>query len=307
MKIIRHASELGPAARKVCIAIGFFDGVHLGHQQILRQTIEDAHQHEAASVAITFDRHPNAVVAPGRTPPLIYSLAQKLRVIAALGIDATLVVQFDRAFSQQTGDAFIRALVRDFGQVESLCVGSAFAFGHRRSGNIQLLKKLGQELRFIVHGLAAVSLDGNTVSSTRIRNAIGAGDLDDASQMLGRTYSLAGTVVRGDQLGQQLGFPTANLDITGLVLPPKGVYAVHAMVGGQTHRAVLNIGVRPTLNQPVSPLQVEAHLLDFSGDLYGAEMEIEFMQKLREERSFASRDDLREQIQRDIAAARALF
>lgn len=307
MNLLHHARELGPAPRKVCIAIGFFDGVHLGHQQILRQTIEDAHQHEATSVAVTFDRHPNAVVAPERTPPLIYSLAQKLRVIASLGIDATLVLQFDRAFSQQTGDAFIRALVRDCGQVQSLCVGSAFAFGHRRSGNIQLLRRLGQELRFIVHGLAAVSLDGNTVSSTRIRNAISAGNLDDASQMLGRTYSLAGAIVRGDQLGQQLGFPTANLDITGLVLPPDGVYAVHATAGGQTHRAVLNIGVRPTLNQPVPRRQVEAHLLDFSGDLYGAELEIEVIRKLREERPFASRDALREQIQRDITAARALF
>jgi riboflavin kinase/FMN adenylyltransferase len=307
MKIVHHPAELGPPPHKVALAIGFFDGVHLGHQQVLRQTVEDARQHEAAAVAVTFDAHPNTVVAPDRAPPLIYSLPQKLRVIPIIGLDATLVLRFDRPFSQQPGDVFIRGLVRDFGRVQSVCVGSAFTFGHRRGGDIQLLKKLGRELRFTVHGLAAVSLDGKTVSITRIRDAIRAGNFDAASQMLGRAYVLAGPVMRGDGLGRQLGFPTANLDVTGLALPPSGVYAAHTRVNGQIHRAVVNIGVRPTLQHPTPRLQVEAHLLQFSGDLYGAAMEIEFSAKLRAEKKFASRAMLAEQIQRDIAAARALF
>jgi riboflavin kinase/FMN adenylyltransferase len=162
-------------------------------------------------------------------------------------------------------------------------------------------------LNLSVHGLASVSLDGKVVSSTRIRETIGTGNLDAASQMLGRTYSLAGIVVRGDQLGRQLGFPTANLDITDLVIPPTGVYAARAHFQGQTCRAVLNIGRRPTLQYPSPRLQVEAHLLDFDGDLYGRELEIAFVQKLREEEKFSSRETLREQIQRDIETARVLF
>src|SRR5688572_8792554 len=174
MKIIHHAQEL--AARKVCLAIGVFDGVHLGHQQVLRQTLTDAHQHGAVAVAITFDRHPNSVIAPARTPALIYSLPQKLRSIASLGIDTTFLIEFDRPFSQKPADVFIRELARDFVQIYSVCVGASFTFGYKRGGNVALLQTLGTELKFAVHGLAAVSLDGKTVSSTRIRDAIREGN-----------------------------------------------------------------------------------------------------------------------------------
>lgn len=308
MNVIRAASELRPGPRKVCAAIGVFDGVHLGHQQVIRQTIADARQHEAVAVVITFDCHPNTIVAPARTPPLIYSLPQKLRVIESLGADTTLLIHFDRAFSEQPGEAFIRELARDCGPIHSLCVGATFTFGHKRSGDVALLHELGRELKFIVHGLAAVSLDGDAVSSTRIREAVRSGDLYAASQMLGRAYSLSGRVIRGDQLGRKLGFPTANLDVSGLVLPPHGVYAIHAAVLGQPqHRAVLNLGLRPTLAQSEPQLQVEAHLLDFSGDLYDQELEVTFVEKLRDEQKFPSVDALREQIARDIAAARERF
>src|SRR6266478_2503343 len=307
MKIIRAASELKPDGRKVCLAIGFFDGVHLGHQQIIRQTIADAAQHEAIALVVTFDRHPNSVVAPDRVPPLIYSLSQKLRVIGSLAADALLLIHFDRPFSEQPGETFVRGLARDLGQLQSLCVGSDFAFGHKRSGNVNLLKTLGEELHFTVHGMAAVSLDGKAVSSTRIREAIRAGDLDAASQMLGRAYSLSGAVIKGDQLGRKLGFPTANLDVTGLVLPPNGVYLARVQVQGHTHRAVVNIGSRPTINSPDPQLRVEAHLLDFNPDLYGQEIEINFMDKLRDEQQFPSLDALKEQIARDISHAKSRF
>jgi len=303
MKIIHAPRDLRPQGRKICLAIGFFDGVHLGHQQIVRQTIGNARQHEAISLVITFDRHPNAIVAPDRVPLLIYSLPQKLRAIEALGVDTLLLIHFDKQFSQQTGEAFIRGLARDLGALQSICVGANFVFGHKRGGDVELLKKLGEELRFTVHGLAAVALDGKAVSSTRVRQAIQAGELDAASQMLGRAYSLAGNVVRGDGLGKQLGFPTANVDVKGLVLPPRGVYAVQAEADNRTWRAVLNIGIRPTLQNPNPQMQVEAHLLDFQGDLYDHQLEITFVEKLREEKKFGSLTDLRDQIARDIQEA----
>ena len=307
MPLIHSPHELLSGGRKVSLAIGFFDGVHLGHQQIIRQTITDAAQHQAIPLVVTFDQHPNAVVAPQHVPPLIYSLPQKLRTINSIGADTILLLHFDKGFSQQTGEAFIRGLAGDLGLIQSICVGANFVFGHKRGGNVQLLKKLGAELNFTVHGLAAVSLDSKAVSSTRIREAIAAGDLDDASQMLGRAYSLAAVVARGDGLGRQLGFPTANLDASGLALPPHGVYAALARANGEPCRAVVNIGVRPTLKNPKPELRVEAHLLDFQRDLYGQELELIFVEKLRDEKKFDSLDALRSQITADIAEAQHRF
>jgi len=307
MRIIRESSELGAGGRKVCVAIGVFDGVHLGHEQVIRQMIADAGHHEAVAVVITFDRHPNAVVAPDRTPELIYSLPQKLRAIQSLGAEVTWLIRFDQDFSRQSGEEFIRKVARDFGHVQSICVGSTFTFGHKRSGNIELLRKLGADLHFTVHGLAAVALDGEVVSSTRIRDAIRSGQLDGASQMLGRGYALAGEVVRGDGIGTKFGYPTANIETRGLVLPPNGVYAGHARVADQSHRAVLNIGVRPTLREAKARRRAEVHLLGFEGEIYGRELEVTFAGKLRDEKKFESMDALRAQIGRDVEAARELF
>ncbi len=307
MRIVHAAKELQPGNRKVCLAIGFFDGVHLGHQQIIRQTVTDARQHDALAVVLTFDRHPNAVVAPERVPALIYSLPQKLRTIEALGTEVLLLLTFDKTLSLLTGEQFVRNLAHDLGRIQSLCVGADFAFGYKRSGNVDLLKRIGAELRFVVHGMAAVSLDGKAVSSTWIRELITSGELDAASQMLGRAYSISGLVVPGDKLGRDLGFPTANLDTTGLVLPPSGVYAVQAILENHAHQAVVNIGARPTLGRPKSQLRVEAHLLDFSAELYGKELELVFVEKLRDERKFSSLAELREQIARDTQAARLCF
>jgi riboflavin kinase/FMN adenylyltransferase len=305
MKIIHAANELKAEGKKVCLAIGFFDGVHLGHQQIIRQTISDARQHDALAVVLTFDRHPNSVVAPDKVPSLIYSLPQKLCAMESLGADALLLIQFDKKFSEQSGEQFIRSLARDFGRVHSICVGADFVFGHKRSGNVALLKKLGGEIGFQVHGLAAVSLDGEVVSSTWIRETIRAGDFDASSQMLGRAYTISGRVVEGDKLGRKLGFPTANLDATNLILPPNGVYSGRTKLKGQFYRVALNIGLRPTVASAKPQLRVEAHILDFDGKLYGENLEIEIGEKLRDEQKFASATELREQIARDIAQVRA--
>jgi len=306
MKIIHHAAELDPRGHKVCLAIGVFDGVHLGHQQIIRQTVADARQHGGLALVVTFDRHPNAVVAPDRVPPQIFSRPQKVRAIQALGTDAVLEIHFDQEFSQQTGEQFIRGLARDLGLIHSVCVGADFVFGRKRSGDVALLQKLGEELKFTVHGMAQVSLDGLVVSSTRIREAVRAGNFDAASQMLGRAYAIAGPVIHGDRLGHQLGFPTANLDTTGLLLPPNGVYAARVGFGAKACHAVLNIGLRPTVKSPTPAPRVEIHLLGFSGDLYGQELEVAFVAKLRDEQKFGSLDELKAQIARDIAEAKRM-
>lgn len=307
MNVIQNAADLATNGRRVSVAIGVFDGVHLGHQQVIRRALSDAQQQDGLAVVVTFDRHPNAIVAPDRLPEAIQTPAQKLRALEALGVDATWVIRFDAAFSQQTGEEFVRMLCRDFGRVHSVCVGHDFTFGRKRSGNVALLGALGAELGFATHGLAAVALDGEIVSSTRIREVIRSGNLYAASQMLGRCHALAGAVVKGDQVGRKLGFPTANLAVTGMVLPPGGVYAVRAQWDGHWHRGVLNIGFRPTVNSPTPELRAEVHLLDFAADLYGRELEVVFVERLREERKFPSLDALREQIAADIRQAESLF
>jgi riboflavin kinase/FMN adenylyltransferase len=307
MQTLQSANDFRSGGRKVSVAIGTFDGVHLGHQQVIRQAVADARQHEGLAVVVTFDRHPNSIVAPDRVPPQIYSQPQKLRALASLGADATLVIPFTREFSALPAEDFIRVLVAQLAPVQSICVGSSFVFGRKRSGDVALLQRLGAELGFDVHGLAAVALDGEMVSSTRIREALRAGEINRASQMLGREYALAGLVTHGDEMGRKLGFPTANLDVRGLLVPPSGVYAAHASVAGTRHRAAVNIGLRPTLASPVPELRVEAHLLNFQGDLYDQEMELTFVAKLRDEQKFPSLDELRAQITRDVAAARGKF
>lgn len=304
MKIIHAANELGNGSRKVCLAIGVFDGVHLGHQQIIRQTVADARQHDALALVVTFDRHPNSIVAPDRVPLQIFSRSQKMRAIEALDVDAVLEIPFDEKFSRESGETFIRRLGRDLQHIQGICVGANFVFGHKRSGDVRLLKQLGAELHFQVHGHAAVSLDGELVSSTRIREAIQLGDLDAASQMLGRPYAICGRVLAGDKIGRTLGFPTANLDVTGLILPPNGVYAAAAHFSGRFYRVALNIGLRPTLSKPATALRVEAHLLDYEGDLYDAELELEVLAKLREEKRFGSPEELKRQIEQDVARVR---
>jgi riboflavin kinase/FMN adenylyltransferase len=328
MNVIHATAELEAGSRPVCLAIGVFDGVHLGHQQVIRQAVGDAAQHDGLSVVITFDRHPAAVLAPARVPPLIYPPAKKMRAIASLGPDTACVIHFDKAFSEMTGEEFIRGLARDCRKIQSLSVGRAFSFGRARSGNVALLRALGKELNFAVHALAEVSLDGRPVSSTRVRAAVRAGRFAQAGQMLGRPYTLCGRIHKGSGVGRRMGVPTANLDAAGLLLPPSGVYAARAFVAGRSHAAAVNIGCRPTVasaapevrvearHPPSSILhprssgapqiQVEAHLLDFAGDIYGEEVELAFLKKLRHERKFPSLAALRQQIHRDIARVREL-
>jgi riboflavin kinase/FMN adenylyltransferase len=305
MRVLASAGEVRANGRPVYAAIGTFDGVHRGHQEVVGAAAAAARRVAGLSLAITFDRHPSAVVSPQRTPPMIYTMGQKLAALAATGVEATVVIPFDIPFSRQTGEDFIRALARTLGSLAGLCIGRDFVFGHRRSGNLALLQTLGAELGFQVQGVAPVMLDGEVVSSTRIRRSILEGDLEAASRSLGRRYAIRGGVERGDQVGRRIGFPTANLATPGLALPPNGVYAGWAPHGQRL--AVINVGCRPTLLREPGTPRVEVHLLDFEGDLYGAELEVELHRRLRAEQRFPSMEALRDQIARDARAAREIL
>jgi riboflavin kinase/FMN adenylyltransferase len=306
MNVIHTTAALRAGRLPVCLAIGVFDGLHLGHQRVILQAVNEAARLEGRSAVITFDRHPAAVLAPARVPPLLYPPAKKLRVIGSLGAETTCVIHFDKKFSQITGEQFIRGLARDCGQIQSLSVGRGFTFGFARSGNVALLNALGKELKFAVHAMDEVLLHGLPISSTRVRAAVRAGRFAQAGEMLGRPYALCGTVIQGTGLGSQIGVPTANLDLAGLLAPPTGVYAARALVRGRNHRAAVNIGSRPTVAPTGAPPRVEAHLLDFSGDIYGEEIELTFVEKLRDEEKFPSLAALQQQIRRDIDQVREL-
>ncbi len=303
MNVIRSAGELHASNRPVSIAIGVFDGVHRGHQAVLNEALREARLLNGLAVAVTFDRHPNAVVAPARTPPSIQTISQKLRAISLLGFDATLLLEFNESLSAITGEDFIRSLAADFVSMKNVSVGEGFTFGHKRSGDVALLSGLGASLGFNVDELAPLSFAGQIISSTRIREEVRGGNLNASSDMMGRPYAIEGDVGRGDRIGHQLGFPTANIQTAGLVLPPNGVYA--ALVDGAP--AVMNIGVRPSLTNIKQVLRVEVHFLDFEGDLYGNILEVTPVQKLREEQRFGSLEDLRTQIDRDIQRTRKVL
>ena len=306
MKVITAAGPWNVEGRPVCAAIGVFDGVHLGHQRILGQTVGDARARGGLAAAITFDRHPNEVVAPRRAPSLLYPLSKKLRALESTGLDLVRVIHFDKAFSQLPAEQFVRDLAADAGKLQGVCVGEAFTFGHRRQGNAALLRTLGEKLHFAIHAVPAVELDGAPISSTRARQAVREADFGLAGRLLGRPYALCGTVKRGAQLGRKLGFPTANLEVAGIVTPPTGVYVAEAEVGAERRRAAVNVGFRPTVDAAAGRLVVEAHLLDFAGDIYERELELIFLRKLREERKFPSVEALREQVGRDVEEARKL-
>ena len=307
MNVISQLSEWPLRGRRAALAIGMFDGVHLGHQAVLLDTVEQARKHDAVAAAVTFDLHPNVVVAPSRIPPRIYSLNQRLRAFAQLGMEAVWVIHFDEDFSRQTGREFVALLQAKAGPLASITVGQEFTFGRQRGGNVALLREMGRELGFEARGLPPVSEGGQVVSSTCIREAIRDGKLPEASRLLGRPYAVAGGVKRGDGRAREWGFPTANVDVSGAALPPTGVYLARAHFGTSEYPAVLNLGRRPTVSEAELGLRLEAHLLGFSGDLYGQEVELAFGAKLREEIRFANVEALRLQIAADVQTARQYF
>jgi riboflavin kinase/FMN adenylyltransferase len=303
---LSRIEELSRLPGPIYLAIGVFDGVHLGHQAVLGRAVDDAGATGGTAVAVTFDPHPARVLRPDSAPRLLTATAHKARLIRDLGVPWQLVLPFNRQFAATPPAEFIRQLAAASRPLREICVGHAWSFGAGRAGNLQLLEELGKELGFAEVGVPAVEIDGEIVSSTLIRQAVELGDFARAKRFLGRDYTILGTVVEGEQLGRKLGFPTANLSAHNEQFPPDGVYAIEARLDGRTHRGVANIGVRPTVRERGGERLFEVHLFDFGETIYGLDLEVSFRRFLRGEQKFASLEELRAQIARDAEAARAV-
>ena len=305
MKITRRLSTLVNERRPVCIAAGFFDGLHRGHKMVLLSTVATARACGGTAWALTFENHPLSVLRPDLAPPLLTSVAQKTGLLAAMGMDGCLMLRFTRAFADQDPAGFVDALCRNVPALQALVIGANWRFGRNGTGDYRTLTTLMKPYAVAVSAVRPVRWHGLPVSSTRIRNSVAMGRLNDAFSMLGRPFSIAGTVRRGRRIGRTLGFPTANLAPHSQVRPPDGVYAVQADIGGHIMvDGVLNIGNRPTFGraQAAAP-SIELHLPGFSGSLYGRDVEVFFIRRMRPERRFASAAALAAQIARDVRMA----
>ena len=304
MQLHTSIAELAAIPGPVFLAIGVFDGVHLGHQAVIGRALSDARAAGGTAVVVTFDPHPMRVMRPQQAPRLLTSTQHKAQLIQRLGVCELLVLPFTPELSATPPEEFVRALHAACRPLREICVGHTWSFGRNRAGNLQLLKALGDELGFDEIGLPAVEMDGEVVSSTSIRAAVEAGDMERAARLLGRDFAILGTVVHGDHLGRTLGFPTANLAAHNEQFPPNGVYAVEALHAGRTLPGVVNIGVRPTIATASGERVLELHLFDFTADIYGQYVEVVFRRFLRPEQKFAGLEALKAQIAQDVADAR---
>ncbi len=291
------------------VTIGAYDGVHLGHQYVVGQVRALAAALGVATAVVTFDRHPATVVRPGSAPKLLTDLDQKLELLAAAGVDCCLVVRFDHARSEETAEDFVTTVLADQLHARAVVVGKDFHFGHARQGDVALLRRMGAERGFDVHGLDLVGRDGDVgppVSSTRIRQLLAQGAVEAAAGMLGRDHEVRGQVERGDGRGRELGFPTANVAVPhDLCLPADGIYAGwYRGPDGEAHRAALSLGRRPTFYDHTDTSLLEAYLLDFDGDLYDQPAAVRFHARIRDEERFGSIPELVAQIDRDVVATR---
>jgi riboflavin kinase/FMN adenylyltransferase len=306
MKVFHSLSELSEIPGPLCVAIGVFDGVHLGHQALIRRAMQEAERLGGSAVVLTFHPHPARVLRPDSAPHLLTSTPHKLRLIEELGCPFLLQIKFDAAFAAQPPEVFIEALTRSAPSLRMVCVGHNWAFGKGRAGNVALLAALGEKFGFETLEIEPVEIDGELVSSTRIRKAVEAGDFDTARRFLGRDYTILGTVQPGAGRGRGIGFPTANLSAHNERFPPNGVYAVRVLMDSRWFEGVANVGVRPTVANALDRV-LEAHIFDFSGDLYGHDLEVKFERFLRPEQKFSSIEELRAQIARDAALAREIL
>lgn len=306
MIVIRDPRDLTDTLRGACITIGNFDGVHIGHQQLIARTREKARAQGLECVVLTFEPHPERVLVGPDTPPFITLLDQKLELIGAQGVEVTVVMEFTRQLAALSPEEFVKAYLVDCLACRQLVIGYDYAFGKGRKGNYALLAELGAKYGFGVERLGPVMLDGAVVSSTRIRDLVQAGKVWDAMPLLGRFYVVKGEVIPGrDRGGKLLGFPTANLKLSDELFPATGVYAVWAEIAGRALPAVANIGFNPTFGN--TALSVEVHIMDFTGDLYGQTLRIHFVQRLRSEQKFSGLDELRDRIRQDILLGRQIL
>ncbi len=315
MELIRGHYNLRARHRGCVATIGNFDGVHLGHQAVLGQLSEKAAELCLPSVVVTFEPHPQEYFGREQAPPRLTRFREKIQTLRRYAVDRVLVLRFNRRLAQMSAEDFIHQVLVEGLGIRYLVVGDDFRFGYRRQGDIEMLRAAGGQHGFQVINMHTFEIDGARVSSTRIREALRAGALGTAEKLLGRCYRISGRVVRGEQRGRTLGFPTANIHVHGplagrrcvaATLPLQGVYAVDVF-GLETEplRGVANIGFRPTVDGRRCLLEV--HVLDFNGDIYGRHLQVEFLKKLRDERRFESLGALQAQIRRDVDLARAFF
>ena len=288
------------------LALGNFDGLHRGHMKILDRVRRRAGERGGTPVAMTFDPHPPRVLRPDQAPPLLMTTAQRLESLDRAGMHGVVVVRFTAELAKWEPEEFVRLVLAEWLRVAEVWVGANFLFGRERSGNFTLLRVLGARYNFRAEKIDPVRYRDFVVSSTRIRRLVAEGRVDEAGALLGHPYFIDATVTRGDGRGRTIGFPTANLHPENDLLPPRGVYATLAIVGGVTKPSVTNIGVRPTFDTSGGE-SVETHILEDDRDLYGARLRLAFVQRLRDERPFADVDALREQIQADCRQAERLF
>jgi riboflavin kinase/FMN adenylyltransferase len=306
MRVIRHLTHVAPPLPRVVLTLGNFDGVHLGHRAIIRRARDEARAAGGQVVALTFHPHPIAVVAPDKAPPLLQSLRDRLARLRDLGIDVAVVQRFTPAFAALDPEAFVRDFLGAHLELLHVVVGYNVTFGRGRSGSVDTLDALGTRYGFTVDAVGPVTVGEAQVSSSVLRRLVAAGDVHRAGALLGQPFELRGRVVRGEQRGRTLGFPTANLhQRAGVLLPADGVYAVRARVDGHRWPAVLNIGVRPTFG--AMRRTVETYLLDFDGDLYGRWLTLELVDRLRGEQRFSGPEALRQAIAADVARAREVL
>ena len=307
MDIIHFPDDSRPARwTQPVLALGNFDGLHRGHRKILDRLARVADERNATSVVMTFDPHPPRVVRPDKAPPLLMTKPQKLEALQRAGVDGVAIVRFTPDLSRWDPETFVRTVLVDWLGVAEVWVGANFLFGHNRAGNFSMLRALGGRYGFRTGQIDPVRYKDFVVSSTRIRRLISEGRVDEAGALLGHSYYLDGSVIRGDQRGRTIGFPTANLCTDNELLPPYGVYATTTTIAGIVHPSVTNIGVRPTVDSS-GRASVETHIFDMDRDLYGTSIRVGLVQRLRDERAFESVDLLRAQIAADCSRARVLF
>ena len=305
MNVLHSIAELSTVPGPLFLAIGVFDGLHRGHEAVIRRALDDAQIAGGTAVVVTFDPHPVRVLRPHQAPRILTSTVHKIRLIKELGVEHLLTIRFDPEFAETPPDQFIRKLGAASKPLREICVGYEWCFGKGRTGNLELLRNLGDELGFDEVGIPVVQVDGRIVSSTSIRSAVESGDLVTAARLLGRPYSILGTVVKGDQLGRKLGFPTANLSAHSEQFPPNGVYAVEALWKDERLQGVVNIGVRPTIENASGQRVLELHLFDFNRNVYGEDIEVTFGRVIRGEKKFSGLEELKAQIAHDVQEARA--
>lgn len=301
-----HGTDNADIQRPTVLTLGVFDGLHLGHQLIIRTVVERARAAGAIPTVITFDPHPRAVLHPESAPPLLQTLDQKVEGFGVLGIEQTIVIRFDEEFSQTRAEGFLRDVVRERLHAQEVYLGCGFAFGHDREGNIELLRRVSQELGFFADEVPELQFRKQRVSSSKVRRLLSEGRVNLARRLLGRPYGVEGLVEKGAERGAGLGFPTANLHPRNRVIPRNGVYVTGTLIDGEWRRSVTNIGLRPTFGADAEP-SVETFVLNWGGDLYGDVVRVRFLHRLRDERKFGSIEELKTQIEKDVRRAESYF